>query len=64
MNGGIGLDRLSLNQATVKHLNLAEAVALCVRHYIPAIGLWRDRVRAGWPGRGGGHDSRGRAAGL
>ena len=44
MNGGIGLDRLSLNQATVKHLNLAEAVALCVRHDIPAIGLWRDPV--------------------
>ena len=44
MNGGIGLDRLSLNQATVKHLGLAEAVALCVRHDIPAIGLWRDRV--------------------
>ena len=44
MNGGIGLDRLSLNQATVKHLGLKEAVALCVRHGIPAIGLWRDRV--------------------
>ena len=41
---GIGLDRLSLNQATVKHLSLADAVALCVRHDIPAIGLWRDRV--------------------
>ena len=41
---GIGLDRLSLNQATVKHLGLAEAVDLCVRHDIPAIGLWRDRV--------------------
>ena len=41
---GIGLDRLSLNQATVKHLGLADAVALCVRHGIPAIGLWRDRV--------------------
>ena len=40
----IGLERLSLNQATVKHLSLAEAVALCVRHDIPAIGLWRDRV--------------------
>ena len=39
-----GLDRLSLNQATVKHLGLPEAVALCVRHDIPAIGLWRDRV--------------------
>jgi sugar phosphate isomerase/epimerase len=40
----IGLDRLSLNQATVKHLGLAEAAALCARHGIPAIGLWRDRV--------------------
>ena len=40
----IGLDRLSLNQATVKHLGLADAVALCARHDIPAIGLWRDRV--------------------
>ena len=40
----IGLDRLSLNQATVQHLGLADAAALCVRHDIPAIGLWRDRV--------------------
>ncbi len=40
----IGLGRLSLNQATVKHLGLREAAALCVRHDIPAIGLWRDRV--------------------
>jgi len=40
----IGLDRLSLNQVTVKHLGLAEAAALCARHGIPAIGLWRDRV--------------------
>ena len=44
MNGGIGRDRLSLNQATVKWLGLREAVELCVRHEIPAIGLWRDRV--------------------
>ena len=42
--GRIGLDRLSLNQATVRHLRLADAVALCARHGIPAIGLWRDRV--------------------
>jgi sugar phosphate isomerase/epimerase len=41
---GIGVERLSLNQATVKYLGLADAVALCVRHDIPAIGLWRDRV--------------------
>jgi len=40
----IGLGRLSLNQATVKHLGLADAAALCARHGIPAIGLWRDRV--------------------
>jgi len=40
----IGLERLSLNQATVKHLSLAQAAALCQRHGIPAIGLWRDRV--------------------
>jgi sugar phosphate isomerase/epimerase len=43
-SAAIGLDRLSLNQATVKHLGLEEAVALCVRHDIAAIGLWRDRV--------------------
>jgi sugar phosphate isomerase/epimerase len=39
-----GPERLSLNQATVKHLGLADAAALCARHEIPAIGLWRDRV--------------------
>ena len=36
--------RLSLNQATVNGLSLGEAVDLCVRHEIPAIGLWRERV--------------------
>jgi sugar phosphate isomerase/epimerase len=36
--------RLSLNQATVKNLGLSDAVDLCVRKEIPAIGLWRDRV--------------------
>jgi sugar phosphate isomerase/epimerase len=40
----IGLDRLSLNQATVKNLGLEAAAELCARHGIPAIGLWRDRV--------------------
>ena len=38
------LDRLSLNQATVKRLSVPEAVGLCVRHEIPAIGLWREPV--------------------
>jgi sugar phosphate isomerase/epimerase len=43
--GGAGdPSRLSLNQATVQHLGLADAAALCARHDIPAIGLWRDRV--------------------
>ena len=46
---GAGGDRgelrgLSLNQATVKNLTLEQAVGLCLRHEIPAIGLWRDRV--------------------
>jgi sugar phosphate isomerase/epimerase len=36
--------RLSLNQATVKHLTLDQAVGLCARHEIEAVGLWRDRV--------------------
>lgn len=38
------LSRLSLNQATVQHLDVAQAADLCVRHDIPAIGLWRDPV--------------------
>ena len=42
--GPLGSHRLSLNQATVKNLDLAQSVDLCVRHQIPAIGLWRDRV--------------------
>ncbi|MBV9448123.1 MAG: sugar phosphate isomerase/epimerase [Streptosporangiaceae bacterium] len=41
---GLGLRRLSLNQATVKKLTVAQTADLCVRHGIPAIGLWRDRV--------------------
>jgi sugar phosphate isomerase/epimerase len=36
--------RLSLNQATVKRLGVPEAVDLCVRHDIGAIGLWREPV--------------------
>ena len=35
---------LSLNQATVQNLSLDDAVALCVRHEITGIGLWRHRV--------------------
>lgn len=40
----IPVSRLSLNQATVKSLTLAQTLDLCVRHEIPAVGLWRDRV--------------------
>jgi sugar phosphate isomerase/epimerase len=40
----IPISRLSLNQATVKALTLTQALDLCVRHEIPAVGLWRDRV--------------------
>jgi len=36
--------RLSLNQATVNKLTVAEAAGLCARHDIPAIGLWREHV--------------------
>ncbi len=43
-HGGMATAGLSLNQATVKRLSLREAAELCVRHGIPAIGLWRDRV--------------------
>jgi len=40
--------RLSLNQATVNSWSLEDAVRACVRHGVPAIGLWRDKVeRAG-----------------
>jgi sugar phosphate isomerase/epimerase len=40
----IGLDRLSLNQATVHHLGVREAARLCADHEIAAIGLWREPV--------------------
>jgi sugar phosphate isomerase/epimerase len=40
----IGLDRLALNQATVRNLPTAAAIELCRRHGIPGIGLWRDKV--------------------
>jgi sugar phosphate isomerase/epimerase len=39
-----GLRGLSLNQATVRNLTVEQAVGLCLRHDIPAVGLWRDRV--------------------
>ena len=38
------LSRLSFNQITVNRWSLEEAVRGCVRHSIPAIGVWRDKV--------------------
>jgi sugar phosphate isomerase/epimerase len=35
---------LSLNQWTTRRWSLAEAVDGCVRHSLPAIGLWREKV--------------------
>ena len=37
-------ERLSLNQKTTNSWGVADAVAGCVRHQIPAIGLWREPV--------------------
>ncbi len=38
------MERLSLNQITVRQWSLAEAVEGCARHGVGAIGLWRDKV--------------------
>ena len=40
------LRRVSFNQITVNFWTLREALDGCVRHGIPAIGLWRDKVEA------------------
>jgi sugar phosphate isomerase/epimerase len=44
MNELMDFSRLSLNQITTQRLNLRKAAELCVRHGIPAIGVWRDKV--------------------
>lgn len=36
--------RLSLNQITTNRLNLREAIEACLRHQIPAIGVWREKI--------------------
>ncbi|GAA5062624.1 sugar phosphate isomerase/epimerase [Thermocatellispora tengchongensis] len=38
------ISRLSLNQWTTRNWSLEEAVAGCVRHGIPAIGVWREQL--------------------
>jgi sugar phosphate isomerase/epimerase len=40
----IDLDRLSLNQVTVRPLDVRAAAALCGKNGISAIGLWREHV--------------------
>lgn len=40
----VALDRLSLNQISVDHASLADAVDGCARHGIRQIGLWRHKV--------------------
>jgi sugar phosphate isomerase/epimerase len=41
----VGPERLSLNTATVKRLNLRDSVELCRRHGIDGIGLWREQIQ-------------------
>ncbi len=38
------IQRLSLNQATVQHWTVREAVDGCIRHGIPSIALWRHKI--------------------
>jgi sugar phosphate isomerase/epimerase len=38
------LAKLSLNQITTNRLNLRETVKACLRHEIPAIAVWRDKI--------------------
>ncbi|MFC9791665.1 sugar phosphate isomerase/epimerase family protein [Streptomyces sp. NPDC127584] len=42
----MNLDRFSINQMTVRQLSLPDLVAHCLRLGIPAVGLWREPVRA------------------
>jgi sugar phosphate isomerase/epimerase len=41
----VGPERLSLNTATVRRLNLRDSVELCLRHGIANIGVWREQVQ-------------------
>ncbi len=43
-NGAPDLDRLSLNQMSVRNLSVREVAELCSRHKIKNIGLWREPV--------------------
>lgn len=38
------LDRLSLNQMTIRQWNVREAIEGCARAGLPALGLWREKV--------------------
>ncbi|MEU5535302.1 sugar phosphate isomerase/epimerase family protein [Streptomyces sp. NPDC020362] len=41
-----GLERLSINQMTVKQLTIPELAGICLELGVPAVGLWRDPVRS------------------
>ncbi|SJM64074.1 sugar phosphate isomerase/epimerase [Gulosibacter sp. 10] len=43
--------RFSLNQATIKHASLGEAIGLCVEQGVASIGLWREPVAEAGLGR-------------
>ncbi|QXE36745.1 sugar phosphate isomerase/epimerase [Streptomyces sp. GMY02] len=45
-SGEDALTRFSVNQMTVKQLTLPELTEACVRLGVPAVGLWRESVRA------------------
>jgi sugar phosphate isomerase/epimerase len=42
--GAEASSRLSVNQATIRHLSVEEAVRCCAEAGVRGIGLWRDRV--------------------
>ncbi|WP_046507733.1 sugar phosphate isomerase/epimerase family protein [Streptomyces odonnellii] len=46
LSGESALTRFSVNQMTVKQLTLPELTEACVRLGVPAVGLWREPVRA------------------
>ncbi len=45
MNGALSLDRLAINQATVRQQwTLGQAIEGCAQHAVSALGVWRDKL--------------------
>ena len=59
--GGLGIERLAMNQATVPSWTAAEVIDGCARAGYAAVGLWRDRVSESGPSQ---LARRARAAGV